>query len=350
VVPGPISKLILEDLMRGKDLGKIVLALFTFVLLSGFGSKPRLGDTIRTMKAIGTFPTEEQINKNQVIFSYATKFAFSDQKVFVCDAREQAVSIFDMDGNFLKRFGKPGQGPGEFGGPVFISYFKGKVYVTDRGNLRIQTYSEDGIFEKAWNLLDFAVAPAITEDRMMVLSLSLKNEEGPIAPFLALLNLQGEVVKSVPCNLSRNAIFGEMMKDNLVVIRAVQKEFHLLQMYGDIYRIYDDQGNKLKQIVLERNPLKNRDREVMKSEYAYPTFDVDQGRIYAHRVAKGGIDVDVFDLTGKFVETYRCPLDKNEVYLLLDMKIIRRGGKELFYFLLVSPENAVFVAESPALE
>jgi len=303
------------------------------------------------MKICRTFPTDEQNDKNRIIFQNALKFALSDEKVFVCDQREQAISIFDLNGKFIKQFGKPGQGPGEFSGPLFINYFKGKIYVTDRGSLRIQIFSEDGIYENAWNLLRFAGTGDIAEDRMMVMSPNRKNEVNPDAPIFDFLNLQGEIIKSIPGNISKQSSdFGTMLKDNYVVIRAIQKEFHLLQVYGDIYRVYDAQGNKLKHVVLERNPLKNPDYKRMKFEYAYPTFDVDQGQIFAHRINMGSIDVDVFDLNGKFLETYRCPIDKNEVCYVSDMKIIKREGKSFFFFLLRKPDNVVVVTEISSMK
>ncbi len=53
----------------------------------------------------------------------------------------------DKDGNWLKSWGTPGDGPGQFNTPHSIAVdAKGNVYVADRGNRRIQVFDGEGNF------------------------------------------------------------------------------------------------------------------------------------------------------------------------------------------------------------
>jgi DNA-binding beta-propeller fold protein YncE len=57
------------------------------------------------------------------------------------------VAKVDKDGNWVKSWGEPGSGPGQFSTPHSIAVdAKGNVYVADRGNRRIQVFDGDGKF------------------------------------------------------------------------------------------------------------------------------------------------------------------------------------------------------------
>src|SRR5580658_9207300 len=57
------------------------------------------------------------------------------------------VAKVDKDGNWLKSWGEPGRGPGQFDTPHSIAVDAGgSVYVADRGNRRIQVFDGEGKF------------------------------------------------------------------------------------------------------------------------------------------------------------------------------------------------------------
>lgn len=61
------------------------------------------------------------------------------------------ISKFSKDGRFIKSFGKLGSGPGEFKLPHDITMDpQGRLFVADRGNMRIQILDQDGQFIDAW--------------------------------------------------------------------------------------------------------------------------------------------------------------------------------------------------------
>ncbi|HEV2424371.1 MAG TPA: peptidyl-alpha-hydroxyglycine alpha-amidating lyase family protein [Terriglobia bacterium] len=59
------------------------------------------------------------------------------------------VAKYDKDGNWIKSWGEPGSGPGQFNTPHSIAVdAQGRVYVADRGNRRIQVFDGEGKFLK----------------------------------------------------------------------------------------------------------------------------------------------------------------------------------------------------------
>jgi sugar lactone lactonase YvrE len=61
------------------------------------------------------------------------------------------ISRFTKDGKFIKSFGKFGSGPGEFIGPHDIAMDgQGRLFVADRGNMRVQILDQDGKYLGEW--------------------------------------------------------------------------------------------------------------------------------------------------------------------------------------------------------
>ena len=76
--------------------------------------------------------------------------------IFVSDGHDEADSNarilkFTKDGTFIKTWGKRGSGIGEFNAPHSLAFdSKGRLFVADRGNNRIQIFDQDGKFLEQW--------------------------------------------------------------------------------------------------------------------------------------------------------------------------------------------------------
>lgn len=67
--------------------------------------------------------------------------------LYVVDtARNQVVVFSTASLKEVRRFGRPGTGPGEFNLPVHVSVRSGVVYLVDTLNFRVQIFSPDGDF------------------------------------------------------------------------------------------------------------------------------------------------------------------------------------------------------------
>ena len=75
-----------------------------------------------------------------------------DGSFYVSDGyRNNRIAKFSADGKFLFDWGKRGSGPGEFRLPHSVAVdAKGRVYVADRSNARIQVFDAKGNFITQW--------------------------------------------------------------------------------------------------------------------------------------------------------------------------------------------------------
>jgi len=86
-------------------------------------------------------------------FNQPTDMAITpDGQVFVSDGYgNNRVVHFDREGRYVKSWGKLGTAPGEFSLPHAIALdSKGRLYVADRNNARVQVFDQSGKFLDEW--------------------------------------------------------------------------------------------------------------------------------------------------------------------------------------------------------
>jgi len=75
--------------------------------------------------------------------------------IFVADGHDSGSNMrivkYTKDGKFIKTWGKPGPAPGELNVPHGIAFdSKGRLFVADRANNRLQIFDQDGKFLEEW--------------------------------------------------------------------------------------------------------------------------------------------------------------------------------------------------------
>ena len=75
--------------------------------------------------------------------------------IFVADGHDEnsnaRIVKFSKDGTFIKTWGKRGSAPGEFDTPHGLAFdSRGRLFVADRGNNRIQIFDQEGKFLEEW--------------------------------------------------------------------------------------------------------------------------------------------------------------------------------------------------------
>ena len=97
------------------------------------------------LRAIGTRSGKHDLTKPGD-FSYPTNVAVdADRNVYVSDTFNNRVEVFDADGNFIRAFGKAGDGPGYFARPKGIAIDSdGHVWVADAVQDRVQVFTPEG--------------------------------------------------------------------------------------------------------------------------------------------------------------------------------------------------------------
>ena len=111
------------------------------------------GDIIVTDKGnklIKIFSPRGQFKRKfggQVFLSFPYHCIQTEQYFIVSDFNEHCVKVFDLEGNFVFKFGKKGKKEGEFDMPGYLSVNRdGHLMVCDLGNHRVQVFELSGKF------------------------------------------------------------------------------------------------------------------------------------------------------------------------------------------------------------
>jgi sugar lactone lactonase YvrE len=96
------------------------------------------------------------------------------------DTANARILVFDKGGKFIRSFGKKGTGPGEFDQPHALAMdSRGRLFVGDRSNNRIQILDQDGTFIEQWT--HFSRPSGIYIDSNDVIYVA-DSESGSVAP------------------------------------------------------------------------------------------------------------------------------------------------------------------------
>lgn len=100
-------------------------------------------------QAILISENEEKITRfnKRAVLDQPTGIAYSKtmDQVWIIETGSHKISVFDVDGAFIKNIGQRGSEPGDFNFPTHIWIDeKGKAYVVDAMNFRIQIFNEAG--------------------------------------------------------------------------------------------------------------------------------------------------------------------------------------------------------------
>jgi len=104
-------------------------------------------------KLLMTLGTPGQPGEDESHFKQPTDMTVTPAgNIFVTDGYGNSrVVHFDKTGKFVKAWGKKGKGPGEFDLPHgIVADSKGRLYVADRSNVRVQVFDQEGKFLEKW--------------------------------------------------------------------------------------------------------------------------------------------------------------------------------------------------------
>ncbi len=120
-------------------------------------------------------------------FNLPTDVAFAPGgEIYVSDGYGNARIVkFSSEGEYLLEWGSRGTGPGEFGLPHnLVTDARGRVYVTDRDNRRIQVFDADGAFLAQWPAVGPVSALFMTRDQQIWTGDVLRNLHGAVVASL----------------------------------------------------------------------------------------------------------------------------------------------------------------------
>jgi DNA-binding beta-propeller fold protein YncE len=108
-------------------------------------------------------------------------------EIYVSDGyRNCRVHKYDADGNLLMSWGDPGEGEGQFNLVHSVWEHKGRVYVADRQNHRIQVFTPDGKHLETWPGFNQPCKIYVDKDEIMYVA--------ELGDRVSIVDLQGNVI------------------------------------------------------------------------------------------------------------------------------------------------------------
>jgi 6-bladed beta-propeller len=296
-----------------------------------------------------SFPTEAMLAQD-VYLKYGAGLACDRAgNVWVVDSGDGVIQQFDTAGRFLKKVGRPGQGPGEFSRPGTIQVTEdGDLLVLDFGNVRMAVLSGQGEYKRTIKLTrryeDFCefkgklylIYNGPREDGKLIDALSLAGEPlgsygqapdfGPVAPF----NIRIPFFKVISCDPKGRLLVGWNFFPMVHVLDAGLKET-VAKIEIDSPRLRERSQNNRGELNKEEGTI----------SWVVP-------RIRAHRngflalVAGERIELLDCDLKGKVRATYWAP-SPGEDYSGRDFICREDGRTTWIYILQTRPESRVNV-------
>jgi len=205
---------------------------------------------------------------------------------------DNVIFAFDKEGNFVRTFGRKGQGPGELQAQVYGSLFlnvtfKDEIAISDHNNNKISFFRKDGSLVKETKLDSRTGFAMPLENGNYLIVKSIINPQGDYINqrLLILGNGQFEEIKELDRQSVPNPVIGKRLKGFYYVFSwsvAKQKIYTGFQERGYEIFVYDFEGKMIRKIKKEHRPVpvsEEYKKSYMK-QFEAPVFAPIRSKIY----------------------------------------------------------------------
>lgn len=265
--------------------------------------------------------------------------------LYVTDGKERLIKVFDATGKFVRIVGRPGQGPGEFQFPRYISIAQAKNELVIFDLNRVSVFSVNGTFLRqsplrgitGHNMADgsggFFIAsedPRKNETTIRHYGPDLAGEPSLILTFVQILERNPFAPRAWWCLDA---------KDRLLFGRAAEYEVRMIDSRGNVLRKISREYDPIKVTQAEKDDLIGRTRQVLGPDEAkamvfsvnhsaYRSFFADdEGRLFVQtweRTPDSKSDIyDIFDAEGRYLARASMPIHPD--FQAPTSRIIRNG-------------------------
>ncbi len=204
------------------------------------------------------------------VFSGIRTIEVDDEgNIYVLDAKEVCVKVFDRSGKHIRTFGKKGQGPGEMQRPVRMHLFAGKeIMIYDWANSRLSYYSLEGECLREISTGKYRFARAIPDSKGNIIGqVTVFGDEilSEIKKFDPELNPILEIETIEEARIPR--VFN--MVSPVINVRLMNND-HIAWGNSAKYEIFivNPEGKTIRKIIKDYTPVKitEADKEEMKKD------------------------------------------------------------------------------------
>jgi hypothetical protein len=154
--------------------------------------KPLYGDVIFVLDEVLNIGNEADDN---FLFIRVTDLDIdSEEKIYVLDAGNFRLQIFDAEGGFVRSVGQKGQGPGEFVGLPFRFFLKNdNIFIQEYRKMNV--FDTGGDFVRSYPLDTYIVEFAIAEEGCLIGYADINQRETAVRGIIK-MNSEGQTIKT----------------------------------------------------------------------------------------------------------------------------------------------------------
>ena len=324
------------------ERGQAVIAEWQKLLIK---HPPRKGGI--ELELIASFPTKEQ--EDNGIYFVQGRHITRDQanNIYISDMRGNTIFKFDSGGQFLNKFGRAGQGPGDLSLPHFFHITSNnEIIVGETGNMRFQFLDSNGAYISSFKIFRGYIS-WITDKKGRIFAVprlhpELKNIVEVLSPEGELLESFGEPLKfkyDMPiyndaniCINNRDEIFVGFK--HIPLIRKYSLNGVLrneIKLAGDLFE------------EKERSNIENQSRIERTERSFYKPIVCDlqssaEGFIFMHNYPR--LEFYEHNSAGEILKSYWVELSSDYMADSFSLILDKRGGVK-FYVLQLYPESKV---------
>jgi hypothetical protein len=282
--------------------------------------------------------------KEGVYIGHAQSMAMDSEGLFyVPDDRNDEILIFADDGRFVRRFGRTGEGPGDFLMPVGIASGPDFVLVREFRNYRFQFFSLGGKYRSGFRSLKGYLNYRIVGDRIIGLRSpgSIFEKSGETA-LIDILDYQGRIQKSFG-SIFYTSRYNPYVFDRTALSITPQQEIAIAFSFLPIVRLYSMNGDLVREfrtssgIIDKTVPINSEMVDILKTGAQAPLgftanaiFAKSDG-IYIAVAAPKRLEILLYDESGKLKEYYFKNL---EAAIGCDELFVKSSPKGKRFFIL----------------
>lgn len=155
--------------------------------------EPLYGDIIFVLDEVLNIGNE--VDENFMFVRITDMDVSGEENIYVLDAGNSRLQIFDAKGNFMKTVGQQGQGPGEFGGIPFGFFLKNnKIYIREYRKMNV--FDSRGDFIRSYPLDTYIVEFAVDEEESLIGYADINQRDSAVRGII-ILNSEGKTIKKI---------------------------------------------------------------------------------------------------------------------------------------------------------
>jgi hypothetical protein len=274
-------------------------------------------------------PEEEELMFQSLMFLVID----NNENIYVSDSKAGHILVFDKSGEFVRKIGRRGQGPGEMVYPFETLILREKeIFVNDIGQAKAHFFTLEGEFirqmttskmpafrrPKVDSAGNIVVSYAITGEPVEIFLKKMDSEFNPLCDIASCIaTTQPPVLEYFEVSRSTSFVWNVTSADEIIWGDFKKYEIHVCNPEGKCLRkivkdadsvsITQTEKNKLIKNLFGDNPVPSD--ITLKFPDSYPPFIRftcdEEGRIFVQRydssLDEELINYDVFDVEGKYI-------------------------------------------------